>query len=604
MNNERIKEIALHAGFKLKEQPDGSMDLNPYVYTFARHLLAERAASPAESVDTLANGWPAYFHMIVKGAEDAAHAEGRRSALEELHPQWLKEKERAGRAEHNLEQVNLAYQFERQRAETAEAALTANRAGREYVALSDKELSDPEYMRAYVEGCQESFADLLAARQAPDLTKLKRYDLRDAITREEDGLPELLNGDYVRFADVQALLAQPLRQEGGTVERQYCRTCDMDVSKPCDDPECRAPQPSDNLQQASTSKAIQHYREGYPLESFFMADEIAELCEAMHEVTESDRAAHDAAKQRRSTAQEEPAKHCKFCGGMGCEACSYQEAASTAQAASAKMECPICGVDRFKEPCPNMADECPMIADAHLLKPAKEAASATDAGQTDSEARRLITLALGLGDDGLREGKPVTFSWGYLLDSIRALAQPSQTTPEGADLPPLPKPMYGYDSSATIRHDITHELPPCFTADQMREYARAALADQPKPAPEGADLPIPHTFAGFRAAFHMQTGDQPNGQDAFNAGMRAGRDLAEREAATTAAEPVAWTDDAEKWGNALNEAGWEFIEVCPEKSTTLFNHVKPALRAAILKYASVVSRAAPPQQVGTNGLPG
>jgi hypothetical protein len=33
-----IKQIALEQGFKLKEQPDGSMDLNPYVYTFARVL--------------------------------------------------------------------------------------------------------------------------------------------------------------------------------------------------------------------------------------------------------------------------------------------------------------------------------------------------------------------------------------------------------------------------------------------------------------------------------------------------------------------------------------------------------------------------------------
>lgn len=33
-----VKQIALEQGFKLKEQPDGSMDLNPYVYTFARVL--------------------------------------------------------------------------------------------------------------------------------------------------------------------------------------------------------------------------------------------------------------------------------------------------------------------------------------------------------------------------------------------------------------------------------------------------------------------------------------------------------------------------------------------------------------------------------------
>lgn len=32
MNNDKIKEIALANGFKLKKQPDGTWDLNPYVY--------------------------------------------------------------------------------------------------------------------------------------------------------------------------------------------------------------------------------------------------------------------------------------------------------------------------------------------------------------------------------------------------------------------------------------------------------------------------------------------------------------------------------------------------------------------------------------------
>ena len=31
MTNEQIKEIALKSRFKLKEQPNGEMDLNPYV---------------------------------------------------------------------------------------------------------------------------------------------------------------------------------------------------------------------------------------------------------------------------------------------------------------------------------------------------------------------------------------------------------------------------------------------------------------------------------------------------------------------------------------------------------------------------------------------
>lgn len=39
MTNEQIKEIALANGFKLKEQPNGEMDLNPYVYDFARALM-------------------------------------------------------------------------------------------------------------------------------------------------------------------------------------------------------------------------------------------------------------------------------------------------------------------------------------------------------------------------------------------------------------------------------------------------------------------------------------------------------------------------------------------------------------------------------------
>lgn len=41
MDNQRIKEMALANGFKLKEQPDGSIDLNPYVYEFALALMAE-----------------------------------------------------------------------------------------------------------------------------------------------------------------------------------------------------------------------------------------------------------------------------------------------------------------------------------------------------------------------------------------------------------------------------------------------------------------------------------------------------------------------------------------------------------------------------------
>ena len=40
-NKQYIKEVALECGFKLKEQPNGSMDLNPYVYTFADKLIKQ-----------------------------------------------------------------------------------------------------------------------------------------------------------------------------------------------------------------------------------------------------------------------------------------------------------------------------------------------------------------------------------------------------------------------------------------------------------------------------------------------------------------------------------------------------------------------------------
>ena len=36
-----IKELALECGFKLKEQPNGDLDLNPYVYTFADKLIKQ-----------------------------------------------------------------------------------------------------------------------------------------------------------------------------------------------------------------------------------------------------------------------------------------------------------------------------------------------------------------------------------------------------------------------------------------------------------------------------------------------------------------------------------------------------------------------------------
>lgn len=48
MTDDQITNIALAHGFNLKEQPDGSMALNPYVYQFARALLKANRHSELE----------------------------------------------------------------------------------------------------------------------------------------------------------------------------------------------------------------------------------------------------------------------------------------------------------------------------------------------------------------------------------------------------------------------------------------------------------------------------------------------------------------------------------------------------------------------------
>jgi len=56
MDKQYVKEIALDNGFKLKEQPSGEMDLNPYVYQFADalcNLLILRSAGLEQERDHL-----------------------------------------------------------------------------------------------------------------------------------------------------------------------------------------------------------------------------------------------------------------------------------------------------------------------------------------------------------------------------------------------------------------------------------------------------------------------------------------------------------------------------------------------------------------------
>ena len=50
MDIKKIKELALANGFKLKEQADGSMDLNAYVYDFANAIEQAAKAHEAEKL--------------------------------------------------------------------------------------------------------------------------------------------------------------------------------------------------------------------------------------------------------------------------------------------------------------------------------------------------------------------------------------------------------------------------------------------------------------------------------------------------------------------------------------------------------------------------
>ena len=53
MTDGEIIALALAHGFTLREQPDGSMDLNPYVHDFARALRAEVISEIRPLVDEL-----------------------------------------------------------------------------------------------------------------------------------------------------------------------------------------------------------------------------------------------------------------------------------------------------------------------------------------------------------------------------------------------------------------------------------------------------------------------------------------------------------------------------------------------------------------------
>ena len=55
MDIQKVKELALANGFKLKEQADGSMDLNAYVYDFANAIEQAAKAQAVHEVINVGN---------------------------------------------------------------------------------------------------------------------------------------------------------------------------------------------------------------------------------------------------------------------------------------------------------------------------------------------------------------------------------------------------------------------------------------------------------------------------------------------------------------------------------------------------------------------
>lgn len=63
MDKQEIKRLALASGFKLNEQPDGKMDLNPCVYEFVAKLEAKLGEAWV-SVNDWSKGCPDDDHVL------------------------------------------------------------------------------------------------------------------------------------------------------------------------------------------------------------------------------------------------------------------------------------------------------------------------------------------------------------------------------------------------------------------------------------------------------------------------------------------------------------------------------------------------------------
>jgi hypothetical protein len=232
------------------------------------------------------------------------------------------------------------------------------------------------------------------AERVPDLSKLNRFDMCRAFGDTASYLGLCEDGDYVCLADVQALLAQPLQQEDGD-----------EVSEEMEDPIL--------IPRGLIGAACYLIRKHAPE---------SKLLGKLREYTTGSRSGYTAPQPSDNLQQ-----------------------ASTVQADCTE---------------PNRAD-CPRKC-MDFCNKAEEAASTTDAGQ----AEQSLFLQQWYGGEFSGEW-PEHFAHAFTGWRAARRTIPAQATPYGADLPALPETRYnGYSDGSE----------PLYTADQMRDYARAALA--------------------------------------------------------------------------------------------------------------------------------
>ena len=70
MDIQKIKELALANGFKLKEQADGSMDLNAYVYDFANAIEQAAKAQAVPEAISIGNELQSWVAVNSFSADD------------------------------------------------------------------------------------------------------------------------------------------------------------------------------------------------------------------------------------------------------------------------------------------------------------------------------------------------------------------------------------------------------------------------------------------------------------------------------------------------------------------------------------------------------